>query len=76
MVAKASQKTRDMEKESQKENQRARMTPRESQRTTRKEKAMLVIDPKGKEKEKGTSVTYVVAQGILLVNAGNLRYAM
>jgi hypothetical protein len=37
---------------------------------------MLVIDPKGKEKEKGTSVTYVVAQGILLVNAGSPRYAM
>jgi hypothetical protein len=76
-VAKASQKTRVMEKESQKESKRARMTQRENPRMViRKEKAMLVIDPKGKEKEKGTSVTYVVAQGILLVNAGSPRYAM
>ena len=29
------------------------MTPRESQRTTRREKAMLVIDPKGKGKGEG-----------------------
>ena len=77
VAARASQKTKAMQKENLKGSRKSRMTQKESLRmVTRKEKVMMVKVPKGKEKETVENAMYVVVQGILPVIAGSPRCAM
>ena len=77
VAARASQKTKAMQKENLKGSRKSRMTQKESPRmVTRKEKVMMVKDPKGKEKETVENAMYVVVQGILPVIAGSPRCAI